>query len=134
MQTEQPDIDPSNIKPLSNEELTKLIVITNRMVGSLSSEVANLQNQLNELSNIILHSKLTDASKIAELAHVIEHGAPVHTKPPVIDLPISPMSEADKALFGVSISHTPSPVLENSEPTQSLSTDVDNLTSNTKES
>ena len=131
MQTEQPDIDPSNIKPLSNEELTKLIVITNRMVGSLSSEVANLQTQLNELSNIILHSKLTDASKIAELAHVIEHGASVYTKPPVINLPISTMCETDKAMFGVSIGHIPPHVLQNSEPTQSLNTDVDNLTSNT---
>lgn len=131
MQTEQLDVDPSNIKPLSNEELTKLIVITNRMVGSLSSEVANLQTQLNELSNIILHSKLTDASKIAELAHVIEHGTSVHTKPPVINLPISTMCEADKAMFGVSIGHIPPHVLQNSEPTQSLNTDVDNLTSNT---
>ena len=133
MQTEQLDVDPSNIKPLSNEELTKLIVITNRMVGCLSSEVTSLQNQLNELSNIILHSKLTDASKLAELAHVIEHGVTVHTKPPVINLPVFPMSESDKALFGVSIDQNLASILENSGHTQSMSTDVGNLTLNTKE-
>lgn len=134
MQTEQPDVDPQNIKPLSNEELTKLIVITNRMVGSLTSELSNLQRQLNELSNIILETKLTDATKLAEIAHVLEHGAPVETKQPIIDLPISPMTESTMALMGVSVRELGSTAVFNNKPEEIPSTDVDNLTSNTQES
>ena len=133
MQTEQPDVDPQNIKPLSNEELTKLIVITNRMVGSLTGEVANLQRQLNELSNVILETKLTDATKLAEIAHVLEHGAPTETKQPIIDLPISPMTESTMALMGVSVRELGSTTVFNDKPEEIPSTDVDNLTSNTQE-
>ena len=134
MQTEQPDVDPQNIKPLSNEELTKLIVITNRMVSSLTGELSNLQRQLNELSNIILETKLTDATKLAEIAHVLEHAAPVETKQPVIDLPISPMTESNMALVGVSVRELDSTAVFNNKPEEIPSTDVDNLTSNTQES
>lgn len=101
---EMTDQTDQSIKALSNDELTKLVLISNRMITRLSSEVLSLQSQLNELSTIILESKIVDSARIQEVAHAIAHGSPVNTPEPVLNLPITPPDKLDMSMIGVSIS------------------------------
>lgn len=106
MDSNETDVDPQNINPLSNEELTKLIIISNRMVGRLSTQLASLQAQLNELSKVIVESRVIDSAKLHTLIGEMQHAAEAAAQQPiheVIDLPISNMNPRDAGLLGESI-------------------------------
>lgn len=106
----EPDVDPQNIKPLTNEELTKLIVISNRMLGRMSNQVAAMQSQINELAKIILEARIIDTAKfntlVDQLHHVAEQPSEQtfqKTDHQIIDLPMTPLNPSDLGLMGVSV-------------------------------
>jgi hypothetical protein len=106
MDNNEADVDPQNIKALSNEELTKLIVISNRMVGRLSNQLALMQNQVNELSKIILEARIIDSAKLHTLVDEIQLASmqvQQEPAPQVIELPISHMNPRDSGLLGTSL-------------------------------
>jgi hypothetical protein len=106
MDNNEEDVDPRNIKALSNEELTKLIVISNRMVGRLSNQLALMQNQVNELSKIILEARIIDSAKLHTLVDEIELASmqvQQEPAPQMIELPISHMNPRDSGLLGTSL-------------------------------
>lgn len=106
----EPDVDPQNIKPLTNEELTKLIVISNRMLGRMSNQVAAMQSQINELAKIILEARIIDTAKfnslVEQIHHVVEQPSEQtfqKTDHQIIDLPMTPLNPSDMGLMGVSV-------------------------------
>lgn len=107
----EPDVDPQNIKPLTNEELTKLIVISNRMLGRMSNQVAAMQSQINELAKIILEARIIDTAKFNTLVDQLHRAAEQPSEQTfqkdthqIINLPITPLNPSDMGLMGVSVS------------------------------
>lgn len=119
MDSNQTDVDPQNINPLSNEELTKLVIISNRMVGRLSTQLASVQAQLNELSKVIVESRLIDSAKLNALVGELQHATETVVQEPipvVADLPITNMNPRDSQLLGTSIAGGSSGVVNLPKP------------------